>query len=90
MAESCALSFLLTNRTEALRSPLICDVVSCCHGLVLVTYRPCAPLTSHVEKFWRCDGYQGGHRTERVLLVRGKRPVNADTRVQHRQPRENH
>jgi AraC-like DNA-binding protein len=34
---------------------------------VLVTYQPSVPLASYVQKLWYCDGYQGGHRTERVL-----------------------
>jgi AraC-like DNA-binding protein len=50
-----------------MRSSLICGVVSCCDGLVIVAYQPSAPLASYVENLWYCDGYQGAHHRERVL-----------------------
>src|SRR5882724_6365183 len=39
-------------------------------NLMLLEHQPAAPLTSYVEKLWYCDGYQGGHRKERVLAER--------------------
>jgi AraC-like DNA-binding protein len=52
---------------------LILDLVSWCHGLVIIA-RPSAPLASHVEKLWYCDGHQ--------VVVNGTRRVLPDGRFQ--------
>jgi len=53
------------DRTYAVA--LICEVASCCNGLVRITCQPSAPLASHVAKLWYCDGHAGVHGTQRVL-----------------------
>ena len=53
-------------------SPLIPDSVSCCDGSVIVAHQPCAPLASHIERLWYCDGHREGSGTQQALLPDGR------------------
>ena len=39
---------------------------------MIAAYQPGAPLGSHVEKIWYCDGHLEGDRTRQVLLPDGR------------------